>query len=57
MKKRNERLKELGIYDRYSARSRVLHGEVFYEGVYDIELLNLEIEKAKEFVEIIKKCI
>lgn len=57
LEKSDERLRELGIYDRYGARSRLLHGEVFYEGVYDIDLLKLEIEKAKEFVEIVKRCI
>lgn len=31
LEKSNEHLKELGIHDRYGARSRLLHGEVFYE--------------------------
>ena len=29
----------------------------FYERVYDVELLKLEIEKAKEFVDIVKKYV
>ena len=44
----------LSIYDRYAARSRLLHGEVFYEGVLDPDLLKIEIEKVLEFMEIVK---
>jgi len=47
-------LAKLGIYDRYAARSRLLHGEVFYEGVLDPNLLKVEIEKVLEFIEIAK---
>jgi len=47
-------LVELGVYDRYAARSRLLHGEVFYEGVLDPDLLKIEIEKVLEFMEIVK---
>jgi len=47
-------LAELGVYDRYAARSRLLHGEVFYEGVLDPDLLKIEIEKVSEFMEIVK---
>ena len=27
-------VRELGFYDRYAARSGLLHGEVFYEGFW-----------------------
>ncbi len=47
-------LAKLAIYDRYAARSRLLHGEVFYEGVFDPDLLKMEIEKVLEFIEIVK---
>jgi len=47
-------LAKLGVYDRYAARSRLLHGEVFYEGVLDPNLLRIEIEKVLEFIEIAK---
>jgi len=47
-------LARLGIYDRYAARSRLLHGEIFYEGVLDPNLLKTEIEKVLEFIEIAK---
>ncbi|MEM3693021.1 MAG: PaREP1 family protein [Candidatus Bathyarchaeia archaeon] len=50
-------LAKLGIYDRYAARSRLLHGEVFYEGVLDPNLLKIEIEKVFEFIEIAKAYI
>jgi len=49
------RFKDYGLYDRYAARSRLLHGEVFYEGVVDPELLKVELEKAKELVEYIAR--
>lgn len=47
-------LAKLGIYDRYAARSRLLHGEIFYEGVLDPNLLKIEIEKVLELMEIAK---
>ena len=47
-------LAKLGIYDRYAARSRLLHGEIFYEGVLDPNLLKIEIEKVFELMEIAK---
>jgi len=55
LERKNPRFRELGFYDRYAARSRLLHGEVFYEGVLDPELLRHEPEKAKEYVELIIK--
>jgi len=55
LEKKIPKLKDFGIYDRYAARSRLLHGEVFYEGILDVELLKLELEKAKELVEYISK--
>jgi len=48
------KLANLGVYDRYAARSRLLHGEVFYEGVLDPDLLSIEIEKVFEFIEIVR---
>lgn len=54
---KDKELAKLGIYDRYAARSRLLHGEVFYKGILDHDLLRLEIKKALEFIEIIKKSI
>jgi len=54
VEKKVPKLARLGIYDRYAARSRLLHGEVFYEGVLDPNLLKIEIEKVFEFIEIAK---
>jgi len=50
-------VKDLGVRDRYMARFRVLHGEVFYEGVIDIEELKFEMEKAEEYIKNIKSMI
>lgn len=33
LEQRVSELAKLGIYDRYAARGRLLHGEIFYEGV------------------------
>lgn len=52
VEKRVPELARLGIYDRYAARSRLLHGEIFYEGVLDPDILKVEIEKVSEFIEI-----
>ena len=54
MNKKVPELAKLGIYDRYAARSRLLHGEVFYKGVLDPNLLKIEIKKVLEFIEIAK---
>jgi len=50
-------LTRLGIHDRYAARSRLLHGEVFCEGVLDPDLLEIEIDKVLEFIEIVRNQI
>ncbi|MEM1546342.1 MAG: PaREP1 family protein [Candidatus Methanomethylicia archaeon] len=55
LEKKIPKLKDYGIYDRYAARSCLLHGEVFYEGIIDTELLKLELEKPRELVEYISK--
>ncbi len=54
VEEKHPELAKLGIYDRYAARSRLVHGEIFYEGVLDPDLLKLEIEKVREFIEIAK---
>jgi len=48
---------EKGVYDRYAARSRLLHGEIFYEGVFDPDLLRVEVEKAGDFIKIVENII
>ncbi|MCP8309572.1 MAG: hypothetical protein H3Z53_05690 [archaeon] len=53
--KSNPKVRELGFRDRYMARFRVLHGEIFYEGVVDVEELRLELEKVKEYIEDVRK--
>ncbi len=55
VEKTNPRAKELGLRDRYMARFRVLHGEVFYEGVVDVEEIKLELERVDEFIKDAKK--
>ena len=50
-------IEKLGLRDRYSARERNLHELVFYEGIIDVEDIKIEIEKAKRFIEDVKKLI
>jgi hypothetical protein len=41
--------------DRYGARERNLHELVFYEGIIDIEDIRYELEKARSYLEDVKK--
>ncbi|MEM4488934.1 MAG: hypothetical protein QXK88_09120 [Desulfurococcaceae archaeon] len=43
--------------DRCMARCKVLHGEMFYEGVVDIEQLKTEMEKVRKLIKGIKLLI
>jgi hypothetical protein len=47
----------LGLRDRYSARERSLHELVFYEGVVDVNDVEFELEKAKKYVEDVRKLL
>ncbi len=57
LEKTNPEVKKLGFRDRYMARYRVLHGEVFYEGVIDVEEIKLELEKVAEYIDDVEKII
>jgi hypothetical protein len=46
-----------GLRDRYSARERNLHELVFYEGVIDVNDVEFELEKAKKYVEDVRKLL
>jgi hypothetical protein len=50
LERRFEGVKRLGLRDRYMARYKVLHGETFYEGVIDLREVEVELEKAEEYV-------
>ena len=45
-----EVVKKLGLRDRYMARYEVLHGETFYEGVVDLEEIEVELGKVEEYI-------
>ena len=50
-------MESLGFRDRYSARERNLHEMVFYEGLIDVSDAELELEKAKRYVEDVRKLL
>jgi hypothetical protein len=50
-------VESLGLGDRYSARERNLHELVFYEGVVDVNDVEFELEKAKKYVEDVRKLL
>jgi hypothetical protein len=50
-------VESLGLRDRYSARERNLHELVFYEGVIDVNDVEFELEKAKKYVEDVRKLL
>ena len=47
--------KKLGLRDRFGCRAYHLHSIGFYEGGLEIEELKLEIEKVREYLEIVEK--
>ena len=47
----------MGLRDRYSARERNLHELVFYEGVIDVNDVEFELEKAKKYVEDVRRLL
>jgi len=50
-------VESLSLRDRYSARERNLHELVFYEGVIDVSDVEFELEKAKKYVEDVRKLL
>jgi hypothetical protein len=50
-------VESLSLRDRYSARERNLHELVFYEGVIDVNDVEFELEKAKKYVEDVRKLL
>ena len=50
-------VESLGLRDRYSARERNLHELVFYEGVVDVNDVEFELEKAKRYIEDVRKLL
>jgi hypothetical protein len=50
-------VESLGLRDRYSARERNLHELVFYEWVIDVNDVEFELEKARKYVEDVRKLL
>ncbi len=47
----------MGLRDRYSAREGNLYELVFYEGVIDVNDVEFELEKARKYVEDVRKLL
>jgi len=47
----------LGFRDRYLARERNLHELAFYEGLAGFDEIEFEIEKARRYVEDVKRLV
>jgi hypothetical protein len=50
LERRFEGAKRLRLRDRYMARYKVLRGETFYEGVVDLEEIEVELGKVEEYI-------
>jgi hypothetical protein len=50
-------VESLGLRDRYSAREGNLYELVFYEGVIDVNDVEFELEKAKRYVEDVRRLL
>jgi len=50
LERKVEVVKKLGLRDGYMARYEVLHGETFYEGVVDLEEIEVELGKVEEYI-------
>ena len=54
LEKKVPEAKKLGLRDRFGSRAYHLHSVGFYEGWVEIEELKLEIEKVREYLEIME---
>jgi len=50
-------IRRLGFRDRYGARERYLHEMTFYDGIIDVEMLEREVEKVREYVSDVAKVV
>ncbi|RLE57673.1 MAG: hypothetical protein DRJ40_00190 [Thermoprotei archaeon] len=57
LEKKNTTIEQLGLLDRYMARFRILHGETFYEGIIDIEQLEIEMKKVHKYIQDIEELL
>lgn len=55
LEKRVSKAKELGLRDRFGSRAYHLHSIGFYEGLLEVDELKLEIEKVREYLEIVEE--
>ena len=46
----DRRVRELGLRDRFAARSQTLHEECFYQGICPLELIEEDLIKVREYL-------
>jgi hypothetical protein len=58
LQEEDEKVKHLGIYERYCVRSDILHGACFYEGICEPRnIIERRIVETKSYIEDVKKLI
>jgi len=50
-------VERLGLRDRYGARERYLHQMTFYDGIIDLEMLKIEVEKVRRYISDVERLI
>jgi len=57
LEKTEPKIEGLGFRDRYSAKEKNLHETIFYEGLVDIDEAEFKLEKARRYVDDVKKLL
>jgi len=55
LEEKDFKVRELGLRDRFAARDYHLHQLGFYEGLIDENLMKIELEKVRKYIEDIEK--
>jgi len=50
-------VERLGLRDRYGARERYLRQMTFYDGIIDLEILKIEVERARRYISDVERLI
>ena len=54
---KDEKVKKLGLRERFMAREYTLHIRCFYDGEYTVEAIREELEKSKQYINDIEKLL
>lgn len=50
-------IEKLRFRDRYGARERYLHEMTFYDGIIDVEMIEREVEKVREYISDVRQVL